>query len=85
MRKFIVLIGDDFPRGKNIIKGTLNTVPDILIKKYPESVRKTLTLNNEGKVKEIDIVNLLFVLDFTGYEIKETFNSIDGTSVFAVV
>lgn len=78
-------MGNDFPRGKNIIKGTLNAVPPELIKKYPESVRKTLTLNNEGKVKEIDIVNLLFVFDFTGYEIKETFNSIDGTSVFAVV
>ena len=85
MRKFIVLIGNDFPRGKNIIRGTLNAVPPELIKKYPESIGKTLTLNNEGKVKEIDIVNLLFVLDFTGYEIKETFNSTDGTSVFAVV
>jgi hypothetical protein len=86
MRKFIIFKGKNFPKNcKDLMVGTANTLPYDLIKKYPEIVNKKLVITREGEVKEVDVVYLMFVLDFIGYDIKETFNSTDGMSVFAVL
>lgn len=86
MRKFIIFRGNGFPKNsKDLMVGTANTLPYDLIKKYPDIINNKLVLSKDGKIKEADVVYLMFVLDFSGYEIKETFNSSDGTSVFAVL
>lgn len=87
MRKFIVFRGgNNYPRKNNeIMVGTANTLPYEMIKKYPEIVNKSLVLSKDGKIKEADVVYLMFVIDFFGYDIKETFNSSDGMSVFAIL
>ena len=86
MRKFIVFRGNYYPKNcKDLMVGTANTLPYEMIKKYPEIITKCLVLSKEGKIKEADVVYLMFVIDFSGYDIKETFNSSDGMSVFAIL
>lgn len=86
MKKFIVFRGNSFPKkSEDLMVGTANTLPYDMIKKYPEIVNKHLVLSKEGKIKEADVAYLMFVIDFFGYDIKETFNSSDGTSVFAIL
>ena len=86
MKKFIVLRGErKGPLEKDTMVGTLNMVPTALIEKYPDVINKVRCIDSEGKIKEIEVVFLYFVIDFSTYQVKETFNSTDSMSVFAVL
>lgn len=86
MRKFIVLRGEDeFPLTKEMTIVQVSEMPDVLVEKYPDSVFTIPVLRETGRLGNEDVCYLLERSDFGDTRILETFNSNDGTIVFAIV
>lgn len=89
MYKFIVLRGSndemDYPQTKNIYIIQASSLPAELIEKYPDVLFSSPVLNESGDISEINICYMLLTTDYVGTGIRETFNSKDGKSVFAVI
>lgn len=86
MRKFIVLRGEDeFPLTKQMTIIQVSEMPDVLVEKYPDSVFTIPVLRETGRLGNENVCYLLERSDFGDTKIIETFNSSDGTIVFAIV
>lgn len=86
MRKFIVLRGEEeFPLTKEMTIVQVSRMPEILVEKYPDTVFTIPVLRETGRLGNEDVCYLLERSDFGDTKILETFNSSDGTKIFAIV
>lgn len=86
MRKFIVLRGEEnFPLTEEILIIQAFKMPDIIVEKYPDTVFQVPVLRESGRLSNEDVCYLLERSDFGDSKILETFNSNDGTIIFAVL
>ena len=86
MRKFIVLRGEEeFPLTKEMAIIQVSKMPEILVEKYLDTVFTIPVLRETGRLGNEDVCYLLERSDFGDTKILETFNSSDGTNIFAIV